>query len=1219
MSHFNEHTLEMAIMELFEQQGYSYMNGETIHKEQTEVLLRDDLRMYLMDRYAQEGITSLEVERVMAKLTADNGAPLYEQNAQTYRLMTEGFAIKREDASLPDLFVEVIDFKDVDRNIFKIVNQLEIKGLERRIPDGIVYVNGLPVVVLEFKSAVKEDTTIMNAYTQLTVRYRRDIPELFRYNAFVVISDGVNNKYGTLFTPYEFFYAWRKVERTDKANDGIDSLHTMMKGLFRKDRLLSVMKDFVFFPDTSKSERKIVCRYPQFFATHRLYENILEHSHINLHGDGKGGTYFGATGCGKSLTMLFLTRMLMRSRHMASPTIVLITDRTDLDDQLSAQFVNAKQFIGDETVVNVETREELGKKLRGRKSGGVFLTTIQKFSEDINLLSDRANIICISDEAHRSQTNVEQNVTITDKGVKRSYGFAKYLHDSLPNATYVGFTGTPIDATIDVFGDVVDSYTMTESVADGITRRIVYEGRAAKVFADHKQLEAIEAYYKECEEQGANEYQIEESKKAVTQMNKILGDPNRLAVVARDFIEHYEKRIEEGSTVCGKAMFVCSSREIAYDLYKQIIALRPEWEEKIGSEDQTPVERIRLVMTREKDDDPKLRELIGSDEDRKALDVLFKNPDSNFKIAIVVSMWITGFDVPCLDTMYIDKPLQKHTLVQTISRVNRVYEGKDKGLVVDYIGIKSNMNNALKQYAGGGDMGDNVETIEQSVTMVKDELDILRRMFHTFDYSKFSTGTPLEQLECLKHAAEFVQVTEKTQNQFMGHAKKLKSAFNLCSNHESISDKDHEDVHFFTGVRSIIYKLTKGDAPDASQMNRKVSQMIAEALKSDGVEEVAQVNANTKDLDLLSEDYMTRLEKLKLPNTKVKLMEKLLRTVITDFKKVNKMKGVDFTKRLNALVQRYNDRSDNAVFAEEVLNEVAKQMAELLKEVNKEKKSFKDLGITYEEKAFYDILKEIAHKFGFEYPEDKLLTLAAAVKKMVDDKSKYTDWANRSDIKAELQMDLILILAEHGYPPVPQDEVFKEIFEQAENFKKYEQADENDTGKTAPVISMYPQFEEQEGMMMAAEPFECYKWNRFDQDIIDFFGGDKTILVGCTKNKKQKDWILTHNIYNVRLGKTKGSMEEHREMFGRTSLLVLYEFGKPDKLSAYTVAGHKEMGKEELKAMDYPNKNPRRSYMTFSIEPLDIDLSLLVNHRLIEKLIEINPGNEKGTPVFIEP
>ena len=598
----------MGIMELFEQQGYSYQNGETIHKELSDVLLRDDLKLYLMNRYSIEGITHLEIERVIAKLTADNGAPLYQQNAQTYRLMTEGFTIKREDASKPDLFVKVIDFKDVERNIFKVVNQLEIKGAEKRIPDGIVYLNGLPVVVLEFKSAVKEDTTIMSAYTQLTVRYRRDVPDLFRYNAFIVISDGVNNKYGTLFSDYEFFYAWRKIERTDKPNDGINSLHTMMEGLFRKERLLSVIKDFVFFPDTSKSETKIVCRYPQFFATHSLYDNILEHSHINIHGDGKGGTYFGATGCGKSLTMLYLTRVLMRSRHLASPTIVLITDRTDLDDQLSGLFLNAKQFIGDETVVNVESREELGKLLRGRKSGGVFLTTIQKFSEDINVLSDRANVICISDEAHRSQTNIEQSVAITEKGVKRSYGFAKYLHDSLPNATYVGFTGTPIDATIDVFGDVVDAYTMTESVADGITRRIVYEGRAAKVFADHKQLEAIEAYYKQCEEMGANEYQIEESKKAVTQMDKILGDPQRLAVVAKDFVEHYEKRIEEGSTVCGKAMFVCSNRFIAYDLYQQIIALRPEWAEKIGDSEHTPIERIKLVMTRDKDDAPELRE-----------------------------------------------------------------------------------------------------------------------------------------------------------------------------------------------------------------------------------------------------------------------------------------------------------------------------------------------------------------------------------------------------------------------------------------------------------------------------------------------------------------------------------------------------------------------------------------------------------------------------------
>ncbi|MBO5380736.1 MAG: type I restriction endonuclease subunit R [Bacteroides sp.] len=1053
MSHFNEHALEMAIMELFQQQGYIYTNGEQVHKEVSDVLLRDDLRIYLRERYAD--ITPLEIESVIARLTANVGFSDYENNVATYRLITEGFALKREDASLPDLFVEPIDFDTENNNIFRIVNQLEIQGREKRIPDGIVYINGLPVVVMEFKSAVKEETTIKDAFTQLTVRYRRDIPELFKYNAFVVISDGVNSKYGSLFTPYEFFYAWRKVEADDKATDGIDSLHTMMKGMFRKERLLSVIKDFVFLPDSSKKEMKIVCRYPQFFATHKLFDNIRRHSKLQADGDGKGGTYFGATGCGKSFTMLFLTRMLMQSREFASPTIILITDRTDLDTQLSEQFGKAKTFIGDDCVIEVESRAKLREHLQGRTSGGVFLTTIHKFTEDTQLLSERANIICISDEAHRSQTNLSQQVKQTEDGLKRSYGFAKYLHDSLPNATYVGFTGTPIDATIDVFGEVVDAYTMTESVADDITRRIVYEGRAAKVMLDHSKLQEIENYYNQCAEEGTNEYQIEESKRAVTQMERILGDPDRLQAVAEDFINHYENRIAEGSTVEGKAMFVCSNRTIAYDLYKKIIALRPEWAEKPASQEDMhygmaaetarlygnkplPLERIKMVMTRNKDDEKELYDLLGTEEERKGLDTQFKNPKSNFKIAIVVDMWITGFDVPCLDTMYIDKPLQQHTLIQTISRVNRVYPGKDKGLVVDYIGIKNNLNNALKRYAtGGNEETGSVEAVEHSIVMVKDELDILRRMFGKFDYNKFSTGTPLEQLDCLNRGAEFVQTTKEMENLFMGHTKKLKSAFNLCSNSEQITYKEREEIHFFCGIRSIVYKLTKGETPDASQMNKRVSKMIEEAILSEGVEEIIQIGNDRENLDVLSEEYMERLAKLKMPNTKVKLMERLLKMVITDFKKVNRMKGVDFTKRLNALVDKYNDRSDSAIFADEVLTEVANQMADLLKEINKEKKSFKDLGISYEEKAFYDILKGIAKQFTFDYPEEKLLILAAEIKKIVDDKSKYTDWAARDDIKAELKMDLILVLAEHGYPPVTNDEVFKEIFEQAENFKKY--------------------------------------------------------------------------------------------------------------------------------------------------------------------------------------
>ena len=899
MSHFNEHALEMAIMELFQQEGYIYTNGEEIHKEISDVLLRDDLRMYLHSRYAEQGITSLEVESILSRLTANVGFSLYENNVATYRLITEGFSLKREDASLSDLFIEPIDFETENNNIFRIVNQLEIQGREKRIPDGIVYINGLPMVVLEFKSAVKENTTIMDAYTQLTVRYRRDIPDLFKYNAFVVISDGANSKYGSLFTPYDFFYAWRKIEAEDKATEGISSLLTMMKGMFRKERLLSVMKDFVFLPDSSKKELKIVCRYPQFFATHKLFENIKQHSKLNDKGDGKGGTYFGATGCGKSYTMLFLTRMLMRSREFASPTIILITDRTDLDTQLAGQFSKAKTFIGDDCVKEVESRAKLREYLAGRTSGGVFLTTIHKFTEDTQLLSERANIICISDEAHRSQTNLSQQIRQTDAGVKRSFGFARYLHDSLPNATYVGFTGTPVDATIDVFGDVVDAYTMTESVADEITRRIVYEGRAAKVLLDNAKLQEIENYYKQCAEEGTNEYQIEESKRAVTQMERILGNPERLQAVAEDFIAHYENRIAEGGTVEGKAMFVCSNRTIAYDLYKKIVAMRPEWAVKPFAESQEvkygmaaegdvsygnkplPLERIKMVMTRNKDDEQELYDLLGTEEERKNLDVQFKNTQSNFKIAIVVDMWITGFDVPCLDTMYIDKPLQQHTLIQTISRVNRVYPGKDKGLVVDYIGIKNNMNVALKKYASGDTDKDSVESISQSIVMVKDELDILRRMFAHFDFSKFSNGTPLEQLDCLNRGAEFAQTTKEMENQFMRHTKKLKSAFNLCSNSEEITYEEREDIHYFCGVRSIIYKLTKGETPDASQMNKRVGKMIEEAIQSESVEEIIQIGNDKERLDVLSEEYMERLAKLNMPNTKVKLMEILLKMVIT--------------------------------------------------------------------------------------------------------------------------------------------------------------------------------------------------------------------------------------------------------------------------------------------------------------------------------------------------
>jgi type I restriction enzyme R subunit len=533
---FSEEKLEQAVIDLFIAEGYEHVIGENIHKELPEVLLRDDLKQYLLNRYFAEDITLNEINSIIRKLELFPSSALYESNKEISKLVADGFLLKREDRSKKDLYIQLIDFGSLAEarepqagevptivaeptpqypaacNILKIVNQLEIQGFEKRIPDAIVYINGLPLIVFEFKSAVKENSTIKNAFDQLTIRYRRDIPELLKYNAFCVISDGVNNRAGSLFAPYDFFYAWRKKACDElKEADGIDSLYTMVKGMFNQERLVDIIRNFIFFPDTAKEDIKIVCRYPQYYAARKLFESIKRN--MRPQGDGKGGTYFGATGCGKSFTMLYLTRLLMKSTHFSSPTIVLITDRTDLDDQLSGQFTNAKKFIGDEMVISVESREELRQCLQGRKSGGVFLTTIQKFTEDLKLLTDRSNVICISDEAHRSQVNLDQKIKLTANGVTKTYGFAKYLHDSLPNATYVGFTGTPIDATLDVFGKVVDAYTMKESVQDNITVRIVYEGRAAKVLLEEKKLQEIEEYYKKCSVEGTNDYQIEESKK----------------------------------------------------------------------------------------------------------------------------------------------------------------------------------------------------------------------------------------------------------------------------------------------------------------------------------------------------------------------------------------------------------------------------------------------------------------------------------------------------------------------------------------------------------------------------------------------------------------------------------------------------------------------------------------------------------------------------------
>lgn len=1043
---FTEDDLEQTIIELFKQQGYDYVLGENIHRQYEDILLMDDLTSFLSSKYSSAGLSDVEMQKIVNKLKLIPSTPLYSGNREAFWLVNEGFDLVRDDISKVALHVDYIDFDHPENNIFKVVNQYSVQGEHLRRPDLLVFINGIPIAICEFKTAIEEDKTIHDAWEQITIRYTRDIPKLMKYCFLSVLSDGANTKMGSIFTPYKFYYSWNKANDQDKVSNGISSLLTMIEGAFAKDRVLKVLRDFIFYPDDSKKDEAIVCRYPQFFAAQKMLDSVK--AHMRPEGDGKGGTYFGATGCGKTYTMLFLSRLISLRDNDAfrNPTIVILEDREDLDTQTSELFVTAKKYLHAVDVRSIESRSDMEQTLRDKPSGGVYITTIQKFCESTGLLSDRSNIICISDEAHRTQTGIGAKLKKTDKGVYTTYGFAKYLRDSFPNATYCGFTGTPIDETIAVFGQVVDSYTMKESSDDGITVRIAYEPRLARVILSDEQAKEIEKYYEKCLEQGSNPEQVEESKRAMSSMSAILGHPDRIKKLAADVVEHYESLCVEKPEIVQKAMIVCADRPLAYKVLKAIEAVRPEWFVAKKAEDESALTqdeldklvalpKINLVATQGQNDEKELYDLCGTKEYRKMLDKQFKNNASNFKIAIVVDMWITGFDVPSLAVMYIDKPLQKHTLIQTISRVNRVFDGKDKGLVVDYIGIKNDMMEAVKKY--GSPQESPVDEINISLGIFRNHLALIDELLSGFDATLFHHGTPLERLNCLNRAAEYVQMSKDMQTRFMGLSRRMKSAYQICYPSGELTDKETATAQFYLAIRSIIYKQTKGDAPDAEVMNSVVEEMVKEAITCTGIENIVDEH---KSVDLFSDDFLAELDTVKMPITKFNALLKLLRKAISAYGRTNKVKAIEFDERLKEVVDAYNSR-DKLVFTSEVVadfvNDLSDQLLKILNDLKADKSSFEQLGITYEEKAFYDILVKVRDDHGFPYADEKCLVLAKKIKELVDDKSQFADWSTRDDIKNQLNMDLTVLLYKNGYPPEWDEEVFEKVMEQAENFKKY--------------------------------------------------------------------------------------------------------------------------------------------------------------------------------------
>jgi type I restriction enzyme R subunit len=1089
-----ESDYEEAIIDLLVQQGWEYTHGYSMARNNREILLVKDLTNYLQQRYTE--LHASDIEEIINRLRHVSGQTHFEHLRNTYYLLRDGFRYTRnQDGKIFD--IDFVDFEQQNKNnIYRCINQFEVGYGQKddvRRPDVLLFVNGIPLCIFELKNPTDSNATIANAYEQIHTRYKRDIPNLLRYCPLSCISDAsINNtKLGTTYTPYNHYYAWKKVNNEDEsAKRGIDQVKTIVAGVYEPNRFLEIVRDYIYFPDkTHDKEEEVVCRYPQFFATRMLRESVLNAYSANSR---KGGTYFGATGCGKTYTMMFLARQLsLRCSELGSPTIVMIVDRDDLQTQAGKLFLRSEDFLSLGAAKIIADREDLKRELSIRESGGFFICTIQKFCEEIGELNTRKNIICFSDEAHRTQVRLNKQLKIKDKkgtseiievedlGAFITKPYAEHLRTAFPNATFVGFSGTPIDETIQVFGDVVDSYTMQQSVEDEITVELKYIPRIANVTLDSEKVKEIDAYYKQCADEGATEDDIADSKKAMSAMEVILGDEERLDRLAKDIIEHYTNACENKADVVQKAMIVCSKRKIAYRLLQKFKAHKPEWFEEKKSPDDTklsaeelkelsPMPTIAMVATRGKDDPADMYNYLGDNPRNKKLDDAFKTDNSNFRIVIVVDMWITGFDVPCLTYLYNDKPLQKQTLIQTISRVNRKYEGKEYGYIVDYIGIRDNMMAAMRKF-GGETFGPSEDDVQQALESLIIELDILRKVFVDFDITPFTDNktTPLKRLECLSSAADYIMtlnqplnlsyesekpksVTAKTF--FLAHVKRLRTAYDICQPSNVLTNEQLTLSQSFMAVASYIRK-TSGDKHDTESMNRAVEKMVTEALKCNSVVSILQTDVEE---NIFSPEFVEQLNNLKLPATKLEVLIKMLRKSIMEYKDTNKIAAEKYEELLNKTLEEYHKRraslssteatSTQTEAVDSIIRNATEQALDILSKLGEDKDSFRKLGLTFEEKAFYDILIHLRDKYKFEYGEDKKVggliinnkckLLAQKIKELIDVQSSFTDWLNNTNVRADLNQKIFFCLVQNGYPPQHNDEVFDQVMGQVENFKQ---------------------------------------------------------------------------------------------------------------------------------------------------------------------------------------
>ena len=1104
-----ESEYEYAFLGFLEAEGWQYLSGNEINRSvKRDVLIEDDFKMFMTD--TNPDLTEDEVAQIFDAVRLVGSESDFATLHKVYGWMVDGVQFTPQDGMAR--MISLIDFEDPSNNIFRAVNQFTVEYTnngqkENRRPDVLLFVNGMPLCVIELKNPADARATIYDAWEQINIRYWRDIPHLLHYCPLACISDGVKTRLGTVHTPYEHFYAWRRVNDGDEISTlPFAETETMIKGVYSPARFLEIFRDYIYFQDSvyDSDEREIVCRYPQFFAAKLLKESIVKSV---VTGSGKGGTYFGATGCGKTYTMAFLARQLALRctdvSEIGSPTIVLIVDRDELQKQGAKLFTKSKEFLNLGEVSVVKNRAYLRQELGARQSGGFYICTIQKFcdreDDKIGLINDRKNIICFSDEAHRTQIEHAKKIQFskdTDKNMKAmvSKPYAKVLKEAFPGATFVGFTGTPIAETYQTFGEEIDRYTMDQAVADGLTVSIKYHPRIAKVLLDKEKAKEIEQYYKKCADDGATYEDIEASKNAMSSMEMILGEPLRLERLAVDIHDHYVSSCAGDPERIQKAMIVCSSRRIAYDLLLKFKDKYPEWfVEKKGAEDiditeeelkeLKPMPFIAMVSSVGSNDEAKMYNYLGgarNDKRSEDLDAAFKQEKSNFRIVVVVDMWITGFDVPSLTYMYNDKPLKKHLLIQTISRVNRKNPGKEFGMIIDYIGIRDNMREAMKIYGGNNSVAPTVDDVEQATVVFREELEILKTLFADYDLIPFLNPEcdPMIRYKLLAKAAEYVFIsTQELQTEgngrvqkvsfktyFLKTVKRMRTAFDICQPSGELGEAESALAQCFMAIAGFVRKMSGTSEVDADTMNRAVSKMVEEALKYNQVESVLE---SGEEEDIFSPEYFEKLSDVKMPATKLELLIKMLRKQIKEYGKVNQVAAKTFQEMLEKTIADYHERRKHLTAEEagetqekasdDIIKIATEQALSILRQMNENRDSFRKLGLTFEEKAFYDILIALRDQHNFEYGTDKEVngviinneckSLAKKVKEIIDTKSSFADWLNNQNVRNQLKLDIKICLVKNGYPPQYSPEIFNKVMEQVENFEENSDAHSSNSDK----------------------------------------------------------------------------------------------------------------------------------------------------------------------------